>query len=986
MEPQNLHLVYKDGEVKRTGDLQLTPDTGYEFTLFINEYLLEKEEKRKKLIAQKGINKNQKILEAALLKLDNDQDEELISKYKDTKYIYVVANNSVNITSRAARHIGMETGIGISRTFSEIAIGGGKLYLEAIREGTEPKNKPPYGIFVSALGEPEILGIVWTDYDDNVIEGEIAPGSHVLLHIYTKDMYGQEIDITLRDNDFADSDNNLADKEDKNEPNGMANEEIYSKRCEVNLYPAGKIELKDGVKDRIFSIGSNESVLNIQKAIMPLRVSEGVLWKKEAGYIAKSLHIYPSIFSVELQKTIYETQDKFLKVNYAKKDLPKPQLKEYRTPITVNQVNTALGASGACFFTNIKANVQTPEKEPLPEIVLFDEKNPDLNSIRRFVLPVTAGIKDGTAKIDVTMDTDTDLCNYDETERDHQNRVIDLSRLNVFAKKGIVEGTYIGWDKSNNTSESELYNKNPIINLGKFNVNPTENLKSEALEKILLLQKSKPFQLKAKDTGINMEVAYNYSNYGNQNFLTGLAKSLLPIRSGVQQIFPIKIDTCRYPNRSLEVHVYPDIKWTLQVAYNYDKEKFNKVCEAYHKKQERKIQKIDEKLKAAKAEKDNKYEEDGKKKKRAQKVEDSNKVKKLEAKKANAKSKKSLKGKAKKFFDLLEPDDSLERDVIEFEAGLTCEFDGGKHSVEVSSLFPEVLDFIRKIADLKKKVDSVINGTDGDTTKQTPNNDTVDKRTEKLRKRIEQNEAKKASGWSFEFIPPEIGLSISWYAERPNDVSLPKMGISVEGVLHVDPILGFEIKYDIFKLFGRIPHPVVKGVVMTLEVLDDYVLGDKFDIDLDFVVTGKTYAYGKGKFNSIAQSSYRNRRDETPFKLGGSLFVALEGRVYAATRVDTVFWGKAKAYLDMTASLSTGFALEGQLASNGKGGFSWDTILRFEGIIIKGSFTAGVAGEGKKGEETDEEGDTAPEIPTKEKGLHYTAGGLIVMDAYEWKL
>lgn len=1006
MSDRGLHLIYKDGEISRSGDLLLTLDSKYEFTLYVKEYLEEKEKMIKRLqddyivrfhsrekkgwtdARKKENDADFKDTQTRLTEIFWDRDKDLIQKFDDVRFIYILAKNGVNTTSKAATHVGNK--IKINRTLPEIAIGGGKVYLEAIRQGTQPKNAPPHGIFVSALGNPKVLGILWTDYDDNEITEEIAPGSHVLLHIYTKDMYGQEIDVVLRDDDkmIGDSDDDLSDKESDQEPDEMAGKEIYRKRCEVNLYPIGKVELSSAIMGKIEDIDSNTSTVHVQKAIMPLRVSNGSLWKKEAGSVAQLLHIYPSILSVEQQIIIYDVDDNFLKVNYKKKKLPQPQLKEYRTPVKINQVNTLLGAWGPCYFSKITANVESSKKEEgkslLPEILLFDETNSDLNSIRRFILPVTAGIKNNTTKITINIDTDTNSCINEDTETDHENRIIDLSQLNRFSKKGIVTGHYIGWNKNNNATKTEFYDNSPIINFGKLNINPTENLQSEALEKIALLRTSKPFQLKVEDTQINMEVAYSYSDYGNQNFLWGLAKSLLPTGSNTFQAFPIKINTCRYPNRLLEIHVYPDIKWTLQVAFKYNKDKFNKVREAYHNKYETIVQETDQQLQAAREEKEKKYDATGKKKKRFNKEADTREVKRLEVQKANAEKQNTLKGKAKKFFDLLEPDDALENDIIEFEAGLTCEFDGGEHNVEISSLFPEVLDFIRKIAKLKKKVDEVING-EGESTQSTPNNDVANNRTNALRERTQQMEKKKPSGWSFEFLPPEIGVSLSWYAERPNDVNTPQMGISIEGVIHADPILGFEVKYDIFKLLGKVPHPIVKGVVMTLEVLDD-VLGDKFDIDLDFVLTGKTYAYGKGKFNSIAQSSYRNRSDEVPFKLGGSLGIGIEGRIYAAARVDSVFWGKAEGYVDMKASVASGFALEGQLASNGTGELSWDTIFRFEGIVIKGSFTAGVILGDKGGKEIDEDDNKAPEDPIDEKGLHYTTEGeLIVMDSCEWK-
>src|SRR5690606_8682663 len=116
----------------------------------------------------------------------------------------------------------------------------------------------------------------------------------------------------------------------------------------------------------------------------------------------------------------------------------------------------------------------------------------------------------------------------------------------------------------------------------------------------------------------------------------------------------------------------------------------------------------------------------------------------------------------------------------------------------------------------------IINGKDSQATRSKPKENAG--RIDTLKGKL----ANKKPKWSFEFIPPSIGLSVGWYADRPKDMEKPVMGTMIEGVIDLNPLFGFEIKYDVYQLLYHLKHPAILAVVATLDILDQ-VLEDNFN-------------------------------------------------------------------------------------------------------------------------------------------------------------
>jgi hypothetical protein len=322
------------------------------------------------------------------------------------------------------------------------------------------------------------------------------------------------------------------------------------------------------------------------------------------------------------------------------------------------------------------------------------------------------------------------------------------------------------------------------------------------------------------------------------------------------------------------------------------------------------------------------------------------------------------------------------------------EFDDGNQALNLTSGFDEITEFLKKIADIKEKIDNIINGKDEQSKESSPSEN--NKKIAERKKKIKAKADSKKSKWSFEFIPPSIGLSVGWFAERPKDlVDKPIIGTTIEGIIDFNPLFGFEIKYDLFQLLYR-THPAVAAIAFALDVLDT-IAGDKFDIDLDLIVTTTASGTLKGTINTAEESSYKERllKDgETPAEVKFSVDISVVGKIRVKGKPSLLVFSKYTAYANVSASIESGVALKFETKMDDKSLFVEPTIS-FEGLILKYTFSTGIAYDDRdysEFENTDfnyeQNGIT---IPTQSKtyndwipslGLNYSNNGLTMGISY----
>ncbi|MDN3673015.1 hypothetical protein QWY99_08120 [Flavobacterium branchiarum] len=219
--------------------------------------------------------------------------------------------------------------------FPEILVGGGFAWLEVFTKNDPALGTSPNGLFVTAKGTPKIVRVAWTDLDCKPITGKVAFGSTVLLNIYTMDMYGNDLEVTLWDKDVIDPDDLLP----------ISNLDNFT--CEVLVYKLLENEInKTGISGGIKVNGKEEA--QVQKVRIPVFVDHK--WMFTAG---KNLKIYLTIKSLETRTFLNVPNDCFLEVAInGEKHLTVTELTN--NPVVVGKVKTNIASFTPCQYTGLE--------------------------------------------------------------------------------------------------------------------------------------------------------------------------------------------------------------------------------------------------------------------------------------------------------------------------------------------------------------------------------------------------------------------------------------------------------------------------------------------------------------------------------------------------------------------------------------------------------------------------------------------------------
>ncbi|WP_298503535.1 hypothetical protein [uncultured Maribacter sp.] len=332
------------------------------------------------------------------LKNKEEKQKEFDKKYKHIKSVHALVKNGLNASGLLLVNYKTVSSLPKEIKFPEFLIGGGKTWLELILGTDNATAKLPNGCYVSALGTPEILETVWTDYEYNEIKEPIAFGSQVLLHIYTKDLYGQELKINLTDKDIF-------------TPNDL----LYTYRREVNIE---KIHPKDegrtGIDGRVNKEG--KSVQHIQKITIPVVVD--LSWMFHAG---KSLKVFPAILSDKTGKYFSGFKRNYLTVKEGGKGYVNPDSKG-NVAVMVGKVETNIEAFDPCRYTKIDLKYKDLNS------VLFSVKD-QINTANDVIeIGVLSNSAENAETVTITVsNVNTEVC--DNKPELHTNKVIDISAL-----------------------------------------------------------------------------------------------------------------------------------------------------------------------------------------------------------------------------------------------------------------------------------------------------------------------------------------------------------------------------------------------------------------------------------------------------------------------------------------------------------------------------------------------------------------------------
>lgn len=911
--------------------------------------------------------------------------------------------------------IGKKTGGGFS--FPLVYNGGGIAWLEPFIYGMEgPTNSPKNGVFVQICAQPKVYGYEWREYNENnqgaIIERVVKYGETIQLHIYTDGMYGEDIDITIYDDYDQSEDLPLHEKNKgkwQTEEGGdtdfehikkdklpssfktMQREVLAHKHDIKPKFHCNKVDYKDEINKTEYT--------QYQKCVTNIYIDP--VWSfyanRESGKVKENpvgLRIMVSMRGTDFK--IEERENKPI-IRVLDGIVEKSLLTDVgNKPVIVGEVETNYVNFLPCKYSEVKGNYNRgSEKMTMQIFPLENEPSP-----KRLVFPLVAGVKEARQDFSVELkDVKTDNCNFEGKEKDHTGHVIDISKIEKRIEQGKgkrskkwraidYQGKGSGEvkdEKAGDENDNQEPDESHISQILSFK-NGGSTIKAQ--ESFKVLEEYTPFVLEPPtDELLQLQVGYDFTWGKKINPLTGLAYTIWPNNKGIAQNYPVNLNTCAY-SLPLDILVYPDTKWTMQLAFNYDADKFNELREEYHEKWELKKLEAKEDAKAAKEQLkklERKSEGEMSRKKRAE-LEAKRRQKEIERKKAKeakkqAKKNTSKRGQASQAVHMMKPRNAFASNLIGCEFNLMCEFDRPYQALELSSAFDEMIEFIKKIIGIKELVENIAHGKNGETNKNAPKEQGKQaERKKKLETKLEEKKAKKGSNWSVEVIPPSIGLSVSWYAEAPKDLQKPVMGTLIEGAIEMDPLFGIEFTYDVYQLLYKIKHPAVLAVVATLDILDE-ALEDNFDINLDLVVTSEISGELKGTINTAAGSGAVARmtkdEDDSPAKIGGKVEVSLKGEMQANGELKVfVFW-KRKAYIQASAEIKTGISVECVTKAD-RHGIYVEPEIKFEGLILEAKINLGFVSD---------DADTNNVEELKEiDGIHYTAEGkIVILDPYEWE-
>jgi hypothetical protein len=333
----------------------------------------------------------------------------LLDKYKDLNWCYQLVGNGVN-SKKISHNESFTKGIADildygskSMSFSKLLEGGGMVWLEAFDTANPATGKSPRGLFIQATGTPQVLRSEWTDYKYNIIKEKAAFGSEVLLHVYTKGLYGQELEIELIDQDIFDPNDKL-----------VANKMALVR--EVNVFKIQTNEFyKEGVDGILLKTDQKkdnavvEQDQYIQKIEMKVLIDAS--WEKTAG---ESLKIFVAAKSIKTQEYFKGFERVYLEVGSNAKKFDIPNASVTNTPLVVGQVETNVAAFSPCRYQSIFLD-STNFKKAI-NVYSKDQQNAYSNE------PIEIVSKQKNNNVQLVLDKlDTRECSNIKTAKDHND-------------------------------------------------------------------------------------------------------------------------------------------------------------------------------------------------------------------------------------------------------------------------------------------------------------------------------------------------------------------------------------------------------------------------------------------------------------------------------------------------------------------------------------------------------------------------------------
>ncbi|MCG8859970.1 hypothetical protein [Tenacibaculum finnmarkense] len=874
-------------------------------------------------------------------------------KDEEVKNIGWVANMFHNSPKNSKLHKALQ-GAKVKFKVPSVYCGGGLGWVEPVLEGKKPTFKIPYGYFINSIGTRSLDRIEWRDIHGAIIKEDKFFSEAVQLHIYTTGMYGHDIQVKLIDKNWWDYDLEI-------------DENVKDETKSLEMFFTREVKVMKHLED---------TTSKVQKVVIDVRLDHQWI------HAGKVLNVIPVVST-----HVKGVKTKAFKGNHIVVRMPEgdtekckvnPASKSGNKPVIIGDIVTDVADFKPCFFTKIRGEVMRGE-EKIQDIVIYEQgKIPNQNT---FTFPVVAGVQYSKAQIKLILDTDTEHCLEKEV---HKGRVIDLSEIpeavvvksrSKVEKKRIADSSTVfsgGTVKTRNSSdENDGDNKGAHAGVeDKTNFGVAEvGFKSYTPNEVTTTIYTKKV---TSDKELEIDLLYDVTNKWQSSLIIGLLSNIWHLRENKVIIYPINLKTCR-KNIRVDIEVYPDIKWILQLSFNYDEEKLQKMRTKEHKKYKLQIQNLEEaykketspersrenaleefksRAKKRKAKLDEKWKkEDNQQRiavlndartkaqkdidkwdKKIDKIKVKQKTKEKEDKNQLKKDKKATrKAKNRKKRDNIELDDAYEDGLANFQFSLAAEFDRPYKGIDVTPNFKKIKKFLSAFLKLETYVRKF--GRGDEKTKGQPqeeNLDILNKIKEKLKGR---------SLFTFEIIPPSLAFALSWYAEHPKSgkgSKEPSMGVVWEGEFQSAPLIGVEFTFDIIALIAK-AHPIMRGLAAIMSLAES--LADEAEIRVDFHLEGKIELKGKGKVNTYSGRTNFNREDlakdedDSPFELSGEIEASLVAEIKLKQKSESWLFGDVNVNVEASGKILSGVIAKGTVKADDEGMYLEPTVF-FKGIKV----------------------------------------------------
>lgn len=837
----------------------------------------------------------------------------------------------------------------LTLNFSDFLEGGGATFIEPFWDGESPTGSNPFGLIINAKGEKsEIISADWRDADDNKITTAVKFGSTVYLNIYTAGLYGHNLKIQLLDKDnvirilslgltHADDklfayqylDNNtdvekrtVRDIDEKEFQFTRAVSVVSAKHFPENAKSGLLIKEDNDAYD-----GKVKAATSIQKCKFPVFIDP--MWKIIEG---DNLEIYPEVEQGKIENGKKSLSNSILKVSDEKGKMIGQNISTSNQVAVLSEIETDMAYFSPCRFTTIKLS----EKDKAP-LTLFDSEDIHVRQSN----PIKIDVITGEKKV-YFIDIDFDTVECEKKPVQHTDKEFTLTEIPANYTAELVSGGAI---------DNKVLIEKKYYESSSTSKTQTSGTSSTNKEQPVNLQDGK---VTIRQNQIEFDAFFKYNIPDNSEassltiFNAALKYFWLPDLGDKIKHIKLRAATCAF-DKSIDIGIYPDIKWTLKFGFNVTKEDVEALNKRGLKTPLGVFEALDNEVKASQ-----KIEDD----KNLKFLDENNELKKIKNKELNETRKEfKLKKKTKKSKKEITPVTKgkltgLINILKKLNISLAEEHYGGNQKNELNEEF--VKQFYNRYQETFELVLQAVEIIEGS---KDPSGDNLE---DFLKSKSNKEKGKSVDGLrdklnrkpvEYDILYPKLALAGSWFYELVDPKKFPKLagrqGLTLDINISAKPLIGVSVTWDLLELLCR-KHPVAYVVLKAIDAVIYALADDESAVTCNFKVTGQIDTEIDWQYNMLAgfKDLYATGKQSLKVEIEFKINIA---NTYKMLKYEVIIKRGFSVGASSGIGITDKFGVDSQGLYNQK-------ILEFEGIKFEFSATGIIQiKEGNSGEKRGED-------------------------------